>query len=292
MIELPEATLLADQMAHTLTGKRIARAVHGHTPHKWAFSTLSSPQYAELLHSRTLGTAYAQGSAIILPVQPEMALLLGGGGERIAYHADPSTIPAKHQLLLEFTDATTCTVTVQGWGMVKLVPHADIRRHVCRPNEAPSPLDPVFTLQAFNALFEALRPDDPRAIKFFIISDPSIAGIGNGYLQDILFAARIHPRTRAAALSPAQRRDLHKALTTVIRRAAKAHGRTDELDLFGNPGRYRRTLSADTANTPCPTCGDTIIKDSFLGGAIYFCPTCQPPPPMPAKAKPRIKKRP
>jgi formamidopyrimidine-DNA glycosylase len=53
-------------------------------------------------------------------------------------------------------------------------------------------------------------------------------------------------------------------------------GRDTELDLFGNPGGYITVLSKNTVDKPCPRCAAIIRKESYLGGAIYFCPGCQP----------------
>ncbi|MZP54386.1 MAG: endonuclease VIII, partial [Bacteroidales bacterium] len=40
-------------------------------------------------------------------------------------------------------------------------------------------------------------------------------------------------------------------------------------------GKYKTLLSKNTANKPCPVCGDTIRKEAYLGGAVYYCPSCQ-----------------
>ena len=52
-------------------------------------------------------------------------------------------------------------------------------------------------------------------------------------------------------------------------------GRDGEIDLFGQPGGYRRILSSETAGKPCPECETPIEKIQYLGGASYFCPKCQ-----------------
>jgi len=52
-------------------------------------------------------------------------------------------------------------------------------------------------------------------------------------------------------------------------------GRDTEKDIFGSPGGYKTILSAKTKTMPCPVCGDIIIREAFLGGNVYFCPTCQ-----------------
>jgi formamidopyrimidine-DNA glycosylase len=78
----------------------------------------------------------------------------------------------------------------------------------------------------------------------------------------------------------AQRTALYKAIVQVIQRAIGLKGRTDEHDLFDETGRYARLLSAAAAGQPCPACGKAaILKESFLGGAVYTCPECQPAPP-------------
>jgi endogenous inhibitor of DNA gyrase (YacG/DUF329 family) len=52
-------------------------------------------------------------------------------------------------------------------------------------------------------------------------------------------------------------------------------GRDTEPDLFGQPGGYVSRCSKNTAGQPCGRCGDRIVKESYMGGSIYYCPTCQ-----------------
>ena len=53
-------------------------------------------------------------------------------------------------------------------------------------------------------------------------------------------------------------------------------GRNTEKDLFGRPGGYAVRLSRNTCAEPCPRCGGPIVKEAYLGGAVYYCPHCQP----------------
>ena len=46
--------------------------------------------------------------------------------------------------------------------------------------------------------------------------------------------------------------------------------------LYGDPAGYRTLLSKKTVKDPCPNCGGAIVKEAYLGGAVYFCPSCQP----------------
>jgi PAS domain-containing protein len=47
-------------------------------------------------------------------------------------------------------------------------------------------------------------------------------------------------------------------------------------DLFGRSGGYAGILNKNTVGMPCPVCGSIIQKAAYLGGAVYWCPTCQP----------------
>jgi formamidopyrimidine-DNA glycosylase len=52
-------------------------------------------------------------------------------------------------------------------------------------------------------------------------------------------------------------------------------GRDTEKDLFDNRGGYKTILSKNTLESSCPKCGGKIEKESYMGGAVYFCPKCQ-----------------
>ena len=291
MIEHPEAVTIAGQLAHTLTGRRIKSALRGNTPHKWAFYSRPPEEYAAILKGKTIKGAEASGSLILVRPGAQHVLALGGGGERIAYHESADTVPKKHQLLLHFGDDTFLSVKVQGWGSCQLWTPKELEGDKWYANRSLSPTEEGFTYDYFDGLFATLKPDDARSVKYFLISEPGVWGIGNGYLQDILFRAKLHPRTRAVDMTKTQRRTLFEAVSHIINRAVRLRGRTDEYDLFGKTGGYERVLSAAAAGKPCPGCAAApIVKESFLGGAVYFCPTCQEPPPKAKKKSPRSRK--
>src|SRR5512134_4006512 len=104
MIELPEAITIAQQIEQTLLGRRIREGDRGNAVHKFAFCNRPPEQYAEILAGKTIGRCAADGSHIIVRIEPGYALVLGGGGERISYHTTAQMLPKKRQLLLRFED--------------------------------------------------------------------------------------------------------------------------------------------------------------------------------------------
>lgn len=275
MIELPEAMVIAEQMSREVRGKQIRAGEFGRAPHKFAFASMATDGYAATLPGKRAGEASTRGSLILLALEPGFVLVLGGGGERILLHRDGTTLPKKHQLLLAFEDGALLSVSVQGWGAVLLLEEAEVATHPWCGREGLSPLSPDFTWQRFEELFDHI--ENPRdSVKHFAISSPGIMGVGNGYLQDILYWAKLHPRRRAVSLSMEERRALFQATRKVLREAVKLRGRETERDLHNQPGRYRRLMDSEQVGQPCRDCGTAIQKIAFLGGACYFCPRCQP----------------
>lgn len=275
MIELPEALVLAEQMAQTLRGKQITGVVRGNAPHKFAFYNHTPEEYADLLCGRTLGTAAGSGAFILLGVEPALQLIFGEGGERILLHADARTLPKKHHFLLSFSDGTYLTVTVRGWGFAQLVRRGEFPPPYFEGKNTVLPLSADFSREFFESLFSSLKPADPRSLKYFLISQPGVWGLGNGCLQDILFAARLRPRRPAASLTADERGQLYAAIDAVLRQCVAQGGRDSELDLFGRPGGYVRRMDSRTVGLPCPECAAPIVKEQYQGGAVYFCPHCQ-----------------
>jgi len=275
MIETPEALTLAHQMDKELKGRRIFECIRGNSPHKFAFYNHEPEEYAALLNKKILGRSYALGGLILTNVEPEQTLVLGGGGELILLHLNENTLPKKHQFLLHFEDGAYLTVSIQMWGCIQVMPEADADHHPFLSNRTLSPLSSEFTLDYFNSLFSTISPDDPRSVKFFLISKPGFPGLGNGYTQDILFRAGLHPRHTAVSLGQSEKRSFYNAIRETLIQAAALGGRDDERDLYGCPGGYHRILSSKTNGQPCPVCGAPIEKINYLGGASYFCPNCQ-----------------
>ncbi|HEY3416503.1 MAG TPA: DNA-formamidopyrimidine glycosylase family protein [Armatimonadota bacterium] len=275
MIELPEATIIAQQINAELKGKRIADGNRGNSPHKFAFYTFPPEEYAAILQEKTIGVATANGSCILVEMAPGYTLVLGLGGERIVYHRNTASLPKKHQLLLHFTDDTCLTVTVQGWGAALLLTDAEVSNHPYINLGKPSPLSDEFTLNYFLGLFAALEPNDSSSMKYFMITKPGVLGIGNGCLQDILWRAYIHPRRRAVHLTQAEQQGLYAAIRESLQQMVEGGGRDGDYDLYDQPGGYQRILHSKTVGQPCAHCSTPIEKASFLGGTVYFCPQCQ-----------------
>jgi len=271
MIELPEALTIARQMNDELKGKRIESGNRGNSVHKFAFYNRESEEYEEILAGKTVGEVTGHGNWIFAPLEPGFVLVLGCMGGRILFHQNQDTLPRKYHLMLCFEDDTYLTVTIHMWGFIKLVGESEpVNFHTTL-----TPISDEFTYDRFRQLLEDYEERDKKSIKYFMISGPGILGIGNSYLQDILFRAKIHPKRLVTDIEDGESRDLYDAIRETMREAIELGGRYDERDLYNNPGRYIRILDSKTKGNPCPECGTPIEKIQYLGGASYLCPDCQ-----------------
>jgi len=137
------------------------------------------------------------------------------------------------------------------------------------------PLSEGFTQESFARLMEEYPEKTKKGIKGFLVTSQYVNGIGNSYLQDILFRAKLHPTRKIPSLTSVEKQNLYNAIQGTVAEAIELGGREDERDLYDHPGRYHRLMSAQAVGNPCPSCGTAIQKLAYLGGACYLCPTCQ-----------------
>ncbi len=276
MIERPEAVTLAKQVSKTLTGKRIVRAERENSPHKWVFYNREKTEYETLPIGKRIGKVTSLGSQICIELKPGYFQHLGDGGERFALIAPDEKLPKKYHLLWELEDNVRFTVSVAGWGTAKLHDRKQYNDWLKKEQQRLDPVDPSFTYEAFNAMAETYCEACDKPVKAMLTSESPIAGIGNGYLQDILFRAGLHPRKKVRQIRAAQQKKLHTAIRKVLSEAIEQGGRDSEIGLHGNPGRYVCTMDKRAKDTPCPKCNTPIEKINFMGGSCYVCARCQP----------------
>ncbi len=275
MFELPEYLTLARQVNETLSGKVIRAGRLGNSPHKFVWYTHAPDEFERLTGGKTIGTARVKGRWMMIPLEPGYVLVVGECGGKFLYHPPGSEPLKKFHLHITFTDGSSLSALTQMWGAYELY---ESGRELERPyikGMRPTPVDAEFSREYFLGLIADLLKGEKRSVKSLLTQDQLIPGLGNAIAQDILFTARLHPRRPLAELTPQMRNDLYDAILGIAQKAAALGGRSDELDLYGQPGGYQRILDSKAAGQPCPVCGSAILKMQYLGGASYYCPRCQ-----------------
>ncbi|MBN1246130.1 MAG: bifunctional DNA-formamidopyrimidine glycosylase/DNA-(apurinic or apyrimidinic site) lyase [Anaerolineae bacterium] len=141
----------------------------------------------------------------------------------------------------------------------------------------PEPLGPDFTAEA---LWERLQ-NRRGEIKRLLLDQQFIAGLGNIYVSEALWQARIHPARPANSLSGEECYRLHGAIVDVLRLGI-VHGGTSLEDRQyvypdGGTGEHQHHLSVyDRAGDRCRRCGYELQRIVQGQRSTYFCPVCQP----------------
>lgn len=273
MLEIPESNTVAGQINQAIGGKRILSAIAGAAPHGFAFFTGEPAEYGGRLQNRVVERAVAVAGQLELQLG-ELRLVFNDG-VNLRYLAPDSPRPAKHQLLLELEDGSAMVCTVQMYAGIHLFRDGENDNfYYLVAKEKPSPLTDGFDTAYFGGILSETKP--ALSAKALLATEQRIPGLGNGCLQDILFRAGVHPKTKVRDMDSAATDALYHSVRDTLRLMTDGGGRDTEKDLYGNSGRYRSILSKNTLAYPCLQCGGGLTKQAYLGGAVYFCPVCQP----------------
>jgi formamidopyrimidine-DNA glycosylase len=132
-------------------------------------------------------------------------------------------------------------------------------------------LSPGFTPALFRDL---VRRHGRKQVRVLLNDQTILSAIGNAYADEILFEARIHPKTFAGRCTAQEVDRLHAAIVAVLRRGINAVRNAGEpIEVKVRAHMRVRNRHGD----PCPACGTTIRREGVRGHDVYFCPVCQPP---------------
>lgn len=138
----------------------------------------------------------------------------------------------------------------------------------------PEPLADEFTPHALHRL---LRGHHKR-LKPLLADQRLLAGLGNIYIDEALWEARLHPLRHAHTLSAEEAARLHGAIRKVLNQAIENLGTTlrDYRTPVGESGENQETLAVyGRQGKPCPRCGELIQREVVGGRGTWYCPLCQ-----------------
>ena len=137
------------------------------------------------------------------------------------------------------------------------------------------PLDPSFTPIVLSALLKSSQ----QPVKKVLMDQRRLAGIGNIYANEALWAARIDPSRPGRSVTPGESAALHEALVSILAKAIEARGTTfrDFRDASGERGEFASQLAAyGRGGEPCTRCGTRLTMTHTIDGrATVFCHRCQ-----------------
>lgn len=272
-MELPELTVLAKQMAKELVRRRVSEVEIANP------KCLNVPlkQFQQSVVGRVIKSVENRGKWLFITLDSGNVLLFNPGmGADVIHYRPEDELPNKYQAKFVFDDNSGFTIRAWWFCYLHLAHLESLAKHKLTAKLGISPLDREFTLDCFRQMLDKKRGN----IKTFLLDQKNIAGIGNVYVQDTLFNARIHPLRAISSLTDAEVEALYKSIRSVLNDSIELGGLAYEKDFYGNKGGYgaEQFKIAYKPGKSCPVCNTTIEKIKTGSTSSFICPRCQPLP--------------
>lgn len=193
------------------------------------------------------------------------------------YNFFADQVPAnKHfHAFFTFIDGSTLVYQdVRKFGTMELLGKADVDAYFISRKIGPEPTEEDFDLEEFaKKLAKSKKP-----IKSHLLDQSLVAGLGNIYVDEVLFKAKVHPAQTSNQLSTDQVADLRQATIEVLQLGIEKGGSTirtykNALGMDGTMQDYLQVYGK--TGQACPRCQTEIVKIQLGGRGTHFCPPCQ-----------------
>lgn len=232
-------------------------------------------RFKKTIIGKKIKSVESKGKWLFIKLDSQDTVLFNPGmGADVIHFGAGDKLPEKYQTKFVFDDKTGFTIRAWWFCYLHLTYANEVGAHKLTANLGISPFDEKFTLAYFRQLLNKKRGN----IKSFLLDQKNIAGIGNVYVQDVLFNAKIHPSRAISSLKDKEIAELHKSIKSVLNESIKLGGLAYEKDFYGNKGGYgmEQFKIAYKPGKPCPVCKTTIQKVKTGSTSSFVCPNCQP----------------
>jgi formamidopyrimidine-DNA glycosylase len=226
------------------------------------------------LAGQTFAAVARRGKFLLLTLAGGNTLLLHRGMTGNIFLRDPDDAPDAHlHLALTLGDGRELRLCDhRGFGEIRMLDGAGVAALDARLG--PEPLGLKFTAEYVSEQF-ARRT---ALVKALLLNQTIVAGLGNIYVDEALWAASVHPARRAHTLATCESEAVRTAVVRVVGESIPRRGTTfsDYKDLYGQPGGNAAFLQVfHRAGQPCPRCGEPIRLIRAAGRGSSICPRCQ-----------------
>ena len=271
MPELPEVETVKRALDKTISNKKIIDFYHGEKNLRFPFSRKHSK---EIIGNKIL-RPYRLGKYCILPLSSKKNLLihLGMSGKISILKKRPKM--GKHDHILISLEGEIYLVynDQRRFGFIDLT-DINIFENKFIKKLGPDPL-----LKDFNGeyLYKTIKIKE-RSIKSILLDQSKVAGLGNIYVNEVLFETGISPKKKGKNISKKKCFDLVRNIKKTLKKAIKMGGTTikDHMQPDGKLGYFKQNLKVyGKTNLKCSNCIDIIKEIKQLGRTSYYCRSCQ-----------------
>ncbi len=268
MPELPEVETIVTELNEShLLGKKILRAAVFWNP---TIDTLSACQFSQAIKDQKIIRISRQGKYIVFHLSEGYLLVHLRMTGKFLFN-----LPSRHERVRLYLDDGRILYYAdqRKFGRFYLVKTLEQMKNIG--------IDPLSKIFTFNAI-KLLLNSHSRKIKYFLLDQRYISGLGNIYVDEALWEAKIHPQRFSDTLSDTEIQALHTAILKVLEKGIKNLGtslgehQANYFSVSGRRGGNQYKLNVfRREGEPCPRCGRTIMKLRVAQRGTHVCLICQ-----------------
>ena len=193
------------------------------------------------------------------------------------YFFYPDEVPfRKHaHVFFHFTDGSTLVYEdVRKFGTMEVLVPELVDSYFVNKKIGPEPTEAEFKGPAFQAALKRSK----KPIKSALLDQKLVAGLGNIYVDEVLYRAKVHPARLGQSLTAPEAKAIRKETIAVLAQAVEKGGSTirSYSNAFGEDGTMQEEHQVyGKTGYPCLRCGTPIEKIQLGGRGTHFCPHCQ-----------------
>ena len=273
MPELPEVETIRRTLQNLVVGKTIDN-VQVHWP-KIVKKPVEVEQFKDALIGETITDVNRRGKFLIINLNTyALVSHLRMEGKYGLFNSDEPYDKHTH-VIFHFTDGTELRYRdVRKFGTMHLFLKGEENNDLPLSQLGPEPFSSSFT----NQYLQGKLKKTERKIKPVLLDQTIVTGLGNIYVDEALFRAKVHPERKANTLNSDELINLHQEIIATLSEAVEKGGSTirSYVNSQGEIGMFQLQLLAyGRKGEECKRCGTPIEKIVTAGRGTHFCPNCQ-----------------
>jgi formamidopyrimidine-DNA glycosylase len=279
MPELPEVEVIARGLRKSIMGKEVSAVKLARRDMLWS----PCRDFVRIIKGSTIASIGRKGKYLLLRLDNEYTLLihLGMTGQFWLSHHSEAIAPHTHLIVrIKDSDDELRLRDPRRFGGIALLKTSAEMLHPRLARVGPDP----FEMDAEE--FARRLSGSASAIKAVMLKQDVVSGLGNIYVDESLWAARIHPLSPASRIRKDRLRALHRLLLEILERSIAFGGSSisDFVSHLGSPGYFQNEHRVyGKSGQPCQRCNRKMVKLNVAGRGTTVCNSCQRPPAGKAK---------
>lgn len=272
MPEFPEVYTIVTDLKKHLEGLIISDVILCDNYKFKCDEGLEDLEYA--LHSKKINYIHQQGKYVFIELDNATVvvhlamtgkLLIRSPGFRHDKHTRAIFVLTKKRIKLELR-----FIDVRMFGKVLVLTKGEAQKIISKLG--PNPLSEALSPENFHAIVKSKKTN----IKNVLMDQEKISGMGNVYVTDALWIAKLHPLRATSTLTEEETSTLLAACREILAEGIKNRGLTisDYADAFGKPG-FQQNHFRIYRHENCTVCGAKTSVTTINARTTYFCSTCQ-----------------